>query len=68
MPWLTTEEAAEILDYHPEGIRMMLRDGRLAGKKYGNVWFVDEDSVRDFKSWVESQGFTKHDPRRGKKP
>jgi hypothetical protein len=25
MPWITTEEAAEILDYHPEGIRMMLR-------------------------------------------
>jgi excisionase family DNA binding protein len=65
MPWLTTEEAAEILEYHPETIREMLRDGRLKGKKHGYLWLVNPDSVDDFKSWIMKHGFEKHDPRRG---
>jgi len=66
MPWLTTEEAAEILDYHPETIREMLRAGRLKGKKYGHVWLVEPNSVDEYKQLVRDQGYEKNDPRRGK--
>ncbi len=65
MPWMTTEEAARELGYHVEGVRMMLRAGRLKGEHFGHVWMVDSDSVAAFKAWVKAEGFAKHDPRRG---
>ena len=67
MPWMTTEEAARQLGYHPEAIRMMLRSGRLKGKHYGRIWLLDPTSVAEFEAWVAEQGFAKHDPRRGQR-
>ena len=65
MPWLTTEEAARILGYHPESIRRLLRKGSLSGIKYGPVWFVDNNSVQEFKK--HKGKLEKHDPRRGER-
>ncbi len=65
MPWMTTEEAAEELGYHPETIREMLRSGRLQGRKFGNVWWVDSASVDRFRVRIEQLGLNKNDPRRG---
>jgi len=62
---MTTDEVAEELGYHIEGVRMMLRAGRLKARKYGRMWLVDPDSVREFKAWIEARGLSKHDPRRG---
>lgn len=69
MPWLTTEEAAEILDYHPEYVRHLLRNGRLKGRKLGIFWLVDPDSAEELRELItkqEKQGYSKNDPRRGK--
>ncbi len=66
MPWMTTEEVAEELGYHPESIRTLMRTGRLVGRHYGRVWLVDPDSVAEFKRRMKAEGFAKHDPRRGK--
>jgi len=69
MPWLTTEETAEILDYHPEYVRHLLRIGRLKGQKFGVVWFVDPEAVSELRERLDNQdklGFTKNDPRRGR--
>lgn len=38
--YLTPEEAAELLKLHPETVRQMLREGRLPGAKFGDVWRV----------------------------
>jgi excisionase family DNA binding protein len=65
MPWMTSEEAGEILNYHPETVREMLRSGRLQGRKFGNVWWVDSASVDRFKRRIDRQGLDKNDPRRG---
>ena len=43
--WLTTEEDAEILGYHPETVREMLRAGRQRGGKFGHVWLIYPGSV-----------------------
>jgi len=64
MPWLTTEEAAEILGYHPETIREMMRENRLRGRKHGHVWLVDSNSVEIFRKRIQAKGFKKNDPRR----
>jgi len=68
MPWLTTEEAAEILDYHADYVRRLLREGILIGKKFGQIWLIDPGSVERRKSLLDDQakqGFSKNDPRRG---
>ena len=64
MPWLTTEEAAEILDYHPESVRRMLRKGQLQSKKFGRTWMIEKASIDTFQASLGSN--PKTDPRRGK--
>jgi len=66
MPWLTTEEAAEILGYHDESIRRLLRSKKLQGRKFGHIWLIEPQSVTDFHARVRNQGLSKNDPRRGK--
>jgi excisionase family DNA binding protein len=68
MPWLTTEEAAEILDYNVEYIRRLIRSGRLEAKKHGHIWLVDPESVENLRRTLIRQiqeGYSKYDPRRG---
>ena len=38
--YMTTQEAAELLGYHVENVRRMLRDEELDGVKWGKSWFV----------------------------
>ena len=68
MPWLTTEEAAQILDYNIEYIRRLIRTGRLMAKKHGHIWLVDPRSVDELRKVLDTQlreGYSKYDPRRG---
>jgi excisionase family DNA binding protein len=68
MPWMTTEEAARELGYHPNYIRRLLRSGRLEGRKYGTIWLVEIVSVNRLHRVLERQeaeGYSKNDPRRG---
>ncbi len=68
MPWLTTEEAAQILDYNIEYIRRLIRTSRLKAKKHGHIWLVDPGSVDELRKVLDRQlreGYSKYDPRRG---
>ncbi len=68
MPWLTTEEAAQILDYNIEYIRRLIRTGRLTAMKHGHIWLVDPGSVEELRNVLDrqlSEGYSKYDPRRG---
>ncbi len=70
MPWMTTEEAARELGYHPNYIRRLLRSGKLEGRKYGRIWLLQIDSVDSLHRVLETQaaaGYSKNDPRRGAK-
>jgi excisionase family DNA binding protein len=70
MPWLTTEEAAKILNYDSEYVRRLLREGRLKGKKFGTIWMIYFSSVQKRKellNYQDDQGYSKNDPRRGRK-
>ena len=37
--WLTVKEAAELLGYHPNHVRRLLREGRIVGHKLYNGWY-----------------------------
>ena len=68
MPWLTTEEAAQILDYNIEYIRRLIRTDRLKAMKHGHIWLVDPRSVEELRKVLDRQlreGYSRYDPRRG---
>ena len=61
--YMTTQEAAEMLEYHIVHVRRMLREGDLKGQKVGNMWFVYQPSVKEYIE--KNAGLEKFDPRRG---
>ena len=45
MKYLTTAEAAALLSVSPARVRRMLKDGILAGRRFGRDWQVEKASV-----------------------
>lgn len=43
--FITTDDAAEQLQYTPQHIRRLVREGKLEGEKVGRDWLVTQDSV-----------------------
>jgi excisionase family DNA binding protein len=61
--WLSTSEAAKLSGYHPDHIRRLIRSGEVAGRKWGNAWMVDKESLLNHVQKMNAQG-----ERRGPKP
>jgi len=61
--YLTTEEVAEVLGYHAESVRRMVRNGKLRADKKSGVWLIYREAVEEFQKAVE--GKAKRDPTRG---
>jgi excisionase family DNA binding protein len=61
--YCTAEEAAKKLGFHIVHVRKMIREGDLTGKKVGQMWFVQEESIAEYKE--KTRGLDKFDPRRG---
>jgi len=62
--FVTTEEAARILQFHVEHVRRLLREGDLKGEKIGTAWLVLKKSVEKYIK--ETEGMNKFDPRRAR--
>ena len=60
--YLTTEEAAAELNYHPEHIRWMIRRGKLQADKKVGVWLISRDALEAYRAAVA--GKAKNDPTR----
>ena len=41
-------EASRILDVHPETVKRLIREGKLAATKFGNKWIMERDRLRVF--------------------
>ena len=41
-------EAARILGVHPETVKRLIREGKLAGTKFGNKWIMERDRLQVF--------------------
>lgn len=43
-------EASKILNVHPETVKRLIRDGKLAATKFGNKWILERDRLWVFAS------------------
>jgi excisionase family DNA binding protein len=62
--FMTTKEAAEILDVELETVSRLVKRGVLKGTKFGRAWMVERASVDDFLK--RTKGKSKFDPTRRK--
>jgi len=61
LDFMTIEEAAEKLKFHPETVRRLVRDGILDGKKWRREWLVVKSSVE---AYIKQLGDNKYNSRR----
>ena len=54
--FITSEEAAAESGYHANYIRRLLRQGKVKGRKFGNVWFIDHGSFQEYMQLVNKLG------------
>lgn len=54
--WLTTTEAAELAQYHPETIRKLIKSDKVKARKFGQVWQVDRASLLAYTRTVAKLG------------
>jgi len=41
-------EASKILQVHPETVKRLIREGKLAATKFGNKWIMEYDRLQVF--------------------
>jgi excisionase family DNA binding protein len=46
---LTTQQAAEILGYHPDHLRVLLRNGTIKARQFSRVWMIERSEVERIK-------------------
>jgi excisionase family DNA binding protein len=46
--YITVKKAAEISGYHPDHLRVLIREGRIEADKFGPVWAIDRESLLAF--------------------
>lgn len=60
--WITVEEASKLSGYHPDHLRRIIRQGRIAAEKKGLMWWVDRDSLNAYLTRIQELGTKKHHP------
>ena len=60
-------EAAESSSYTPQHISLLLRQGRVKGKKVGGTWLVDLDDLKRYEQEMKELGTKRFDPTKGDK-
>ncbi|RIK26328.1 MAG: hypothetical protein DCC55_40045 [Chloroflexi bacterium] len=58
-------EAVEQSSYTARHISLLLRQGRIKGKKVGRIWLVDLDDLKRYEDEMNELGATKFDPTKG---
>lgn len=48
MTVLTLKEIAERLKLHPNTLRRYIKEGKLPAMKFGRVWRVEEEDLKEF--------------------
>ena len=61
--WITTDEAAQLSDYHLVLVRTLARKERIhAEKRGGRDWWIDRASLQQYVDRMKQLGKSKHDP------
>ncbi len=61
--WITTTEAIQLSGFHPDHLRVLMREGKIKGQKWGRTWQVSRGSLLAYLRMQQSKG-----ERRGRKP
>ena len=58
--WLTVRQAADLVNYHIEHIRRLIRAGKVKARRLGPLWLVSRTDllayVRRAEKWGEKRG------------
>lgn len=55
--FITVEKAAEALEFHPETVRRLVRDGTLKGTKWRREWLILKSSVDEYNDKIGDNKF-----------
>jgi hypothetical protein len=58
-------QAVEETGYTPRHIALLIRQGRIPGKKVGKIWLVDLDDLKRYQTEMNELGTKKYDPTKG---
>ena len=61
--WLTVQEAAKLTGYHAEYVRLLIREGKVAARKFGPVWAINKSSLLAYLKIAEKSSDRRHGPR-----
>ena len=62
MEYVSVTEAAEITGYDPEYIRRLLRQKKINAEKKGTMWWIDLESLKEYKKQMDTLGTDKYFP------
>jgi hypothetical protein len=51
--WITTAEAADLIGFHPKSLPLLLREGKIKGRRFGKSWQVSRRSALAYKRQFE---------------
>jgi excisionase family DNA binding protein len=60
--WIDVTEAAEKAGYHPNHLRRLIHQGKIAAQKRGTMWWVDKGSLLQYMATVEELGTSRFGP------
>ena len=61
--WITTQQAIEISGYTANHLRILIREGRIKGRKYFVIWQISRKSLETYLREQAERG-----DKRGRKP
>jgi excisionase family DNA binding protein len=54
--WLTVTEAAQLIGYHPDTVRKLVRAGEIQSRKFGPLWQVNRAALLAYVARVKKLG------------
>lgn len=62
--WIAISEAAEQSIYSHDHIKLLVRTGKVEGRKSGGIWLVNLESLKAYEKKMTELGPQKFDPTR----
>lgn len=59
MEYVSVEEAAKITGYAATYIRQLLREEKIKAQKKGTMWWIDMESLKEYKREMDALGTDK---------
>jgi hypothetical protein len=57
-------EAVKEVPYKREHVSLLLRENKVKGQKFGGVWLVDLEDLKEYYQRMEDLGSKRHNPHR----